>query len=183
MALVCVLWLGAVGMADDWLKLTAGRRSGSRQGLTSLEKILFQIGLGVVLSYFTYQHGRTSKMPTRSFSRSSRTSRFQLSADRLHHPRHDRADRLEQRREPDRRPRRPGRRHHGDRQLRVHGAGPDRRPTARRQEAAAPAREQQRRDGRHRRRDDRGVPRVSSGSTATPPASSWATPARSRSAA
>src|SRR5437588_980485 len=58
MALVCVLWLAAVGMADDWLKLTAGRRSGSRQGLTSLEKILFQIGLGVVLSYFTYQHGQ-----------------------------------------------------------------------------------------------------------------------------
>jgi phospho-N-acetylmuramoyl-pentapeptide-transferase len=57
MAMVCVLWLAAVGIADDWLKLTAARRSGSRQGLTSLEKILFQIGLGVVLSYFTYQHG------------------------------------------------------------------------------------------------------------------------------
>src|SRR5881227_3211150 len=26
MALVCVLWLAAVGAADDWLKLTAGRR-------------------------------------------------------------------------------------------------------------------------------------------------------------
>jgi phospho-N-acetylmuramoyl-pentapeptide-transferase len=58
MALVCVLWLAAVGLADDWLKLTAGRRSGSRQGLTSLEKILFQIGLGVVLCYFTFEHGR-----------------------------------------------------------------------------------------------------------------------------
>jgi phospho-N-acetylmuramoyl-pentapeptide-transferase len=58
MALVCVLWLGVVGMADDWLKLTAGHRTGSRQGLTSLEKILFQIGLGVVLSYFTYEHGQ-----------------------------------------------------------------------------------------------------------------------------
>src|SRR6266700_1007059 len=59
MALICVLWLAAVGMADDWLKLTAARRStGSRQGLTSLEKILFQIGLGVVLSYFTFQHGQ-----------------------------------------------------------------------------------------------------------------------------
>src|SRR4029079_761681 len=49
MALVCLIWLGAVGAADDWLKLTAGRRSGSRQCLTSLEKILFQIGLGVLL--------------------------------------------------------------------------------------------------------------------------------------
>lgn len=58
MALVCLLWLGAVGAADDWLKLTAVRRAGSRQGLTSLEKLLFQIGLGVVLSAFTWQHGR-----------------------------------------------------------------------------------------------------------------------------
>ena len=58
MALICVLWLAAVGMADDWLKLTAGRRAGNRQGLTSLEKLLFQIGLGVLLSYFTFQHGQ-----------------------------------------------------------------------------------------------------------------------------
>ncbi len=58
MALLCLLWLGAVGAADDWLKLTAARRSGSRQGLTSREKFLFQIGLGIVLCYFTYQYGR-----------------------------------------------------------------------------------------------------------------------------
>jgi phospho-N-acetylmuramoyl-pentapeptide-transferase len=58
MAIICVLWLAAVGMADDWLKLTAGRRAGNRQGLTSLEKLLFQLGLGVLLSYFTYQHGQ-----------------------------------------------------------------------------------------------------------------------------
>lgn len=57
MGLICLLWLGAVGAVDDYLKLTASRRSGSRQGLTSLEKILFQIGLGVILSYFTYQYG------------------------------------------------------------------------------------------------------------------------------
>ena len=57
MALICLLWLGAVGMADDWLKLTAKRRGGGRQGLTSLEKLLFQIGLAVVLSVFTYHHG------------------------------------------------------------------------------------------------------------------------------
>jgi phospho-N-acetylmuramoyl-pentapeptide-transferase len=57
MALVCLVWLGAVGATDDWLKLTAGRRSGSRQGLTSLEKLMFQIGLGVILAYFTYDYG------------------------------------------------------------------------------------------------------------------------------
>ena len=57
MALVCLVWLGAVGAADDWLKLTAARRGGSRQGLTSLEKLLFQVGLGVILAYWTFYYG------------------------------------------------------------------------------------------------------------------------------
>jgi phospho-N-acetylmuramoyl-pentapeptide-transferase len=57
MGLICVIWLGGVGAADDWLKLTVGRRTGDRQGLTSLEKLLFQLGLGIVLSVFTYRHG------------------------------------------------------------------------------------------------------------------------------
>jgi phospho-N-acetylmuramoyl-pentapeptide-transferase len=58
MGMVCLLGLGAIGASDDWLKLTAGRRSGSRQGLTSLEKLLGQVGLSLVLGYFTYRHGR-----------------------------------------------------------------------------------------------------------------------------
>lgn len=57
MALLCLLWLGAVGAVDDWLKLTVARRAGHRQGLTSLEKLLFQIGLAVLLGVFTYLHG------------------------------------------------------------------------------------------------------------------------------
>src|SRR4051812_26484262 len=57
MALICLVWLGAVGAVDDWLKLTAARRGGGRQGLTSLEKILFQIGLGVILSYRSFRYG------------------------------------------------------------------------------------------------------------------------------
>ena len=57
MALICLIWLGAVGATDDWLKLTAARRGGSRQGLTSLEKLLFQVGLSVILAYFTYYYG------------------------------------------------------------------------------------------------------------------------------
>ncbi len=61
MALICTVWLGAVGAVDDWLKLTVGRRSGSRQGLTSLEKLLFQLALGAVLSVFTYRYG--SQLP------------------------------------------------------------------------------------------------------------------------
>jgi len=62
MGLICLIWLGAVGAVDDWLKLTTHRRAKllppgvlvSRQGLTSLEKILFQLGLGILLSFFTY---------------------------------------------------------------------------------------------------------------------------------
>jgi phospho-N-acetylmuramoyl-pentapeptide-transferase len=57
MAVICVLWLAFVGAVDDWLKLTAGRRAGSRQGLTGREKILFQIGLSMLLTYFTFYHG------------------------------------------------------------------------------------------------------------------------------
>ena len=57
MGLLCLVWLGGVGAIDDWLKLTVARRNGSRQGLTSLEKLLFQIGLGVLLAYFTWYYG------------------------------------------------------------------------------------------------------------------------------
>ncbi|MGA2584702.1 MAG: phospho-N-acetylmuramoyl-pentapeptide-transferase [Tepidisphaeraceae bacterium] len=64
MAVICLVWLGAVGAVDDWLKLTTVRRAASlppgtqvsRQGLTSLEKFIFQIGLGVLLSFFTYHN-------------------------------------------------------------------------------------------------------------------------------
>src|SRR5688572_10809271 len=58
MALVCLVWLGAVGAVDDWLKLTKLHRAGSRDGLTKTEKLLFQFGLGVILSIFTYHYGR-----------------------------------------------------------------------------------------------------------------------------
>ncbi len=67
MALVCVLLLGGVGAADDWLKLTAGRRANSRHGLLGLEKLLFQLGLGVVLSVFTYRYGQFLGPATRLY--------------------------------------------------------------------------------------------------------------------
>lgn len=66
MALVCLIWLGALGAVDDWLKLTAAHRSGSRQGLTGKEKLLFQVGLGLILSYFTYRNGQ-NLTPTHTF--------------------------------------------------------------------------------------------------------------------
>src|SRR5215212_2251992 len=68
MALFCLLLLGAVGAADDWLKLTAARRqTGQRQGLHSLEKLGFQVGLGIVLSFFTYRYGRHFEPATRFY--------------------------------------------------------------------------------------------------------------------
>lgn len=60
MGLVCLLWLGALGAVDDWLKLTSRRRGASRDGLKMYEKLLFQIGLGVVLGFYIYQHGRSN---------------------------------------------------------------------------------------------------------------------------
>lgn len=58
MAVLTLVWLGGVGAVDDWLKLTRKPGSASRQGLTSLEKLLFQIGLAVVLCYFTWNYGQ-----------------------------------------------------------------------------------------------------------------------------
>jgi phospho-N-acetylmuramoyl-pentapeptide-transferase len=49
MGLVCLVWLGALGAVDDWLKLTSKRRGGSRDGLRMYEKLVFEVGLGVVL--------------------------------------------------------------------------------------------------------------------------------------
>ncbi len=57
MGLICLLWLGAVGAADDWLKLTAFRKQRGRQGLTSREKLAFQVGLAVLIGVFAWRHG------------------------------------------------------------------------------------------------------------------------------
>jgi phospho-N-acetylmuramoyl-pentapeptide-transferase len=57
MGMFCLLWLGFLGMADDYLKLTSARRGGGRDGLKSWEKLVFQVGLGLILGYFIFQHG------------------------------------------------------------------------------------------------------------------------------
>ena len=57
MAVVCMVWLAGLGAVDDWLKLTTARRTpGSRDGLMAWEKLVFQIGLGVLLAIFIYQY-------------------------------------------------------------------------------------------------------------------------------
>ncbi len=57
-ALAVLLVLAGLGGADDWLKLTSARRNpGSREGLYAWEKLLFQLGIGMVAGFFVYRHG------------------------------------------------------------------------------------------------------------------------------
>lgn len=49
-----MVWLGVLGGVDDWLKLTAKIKNRSRDGLHTWEKLVFQIGLGVLLASFLY---------------------------------------------------------------------------------------------------------------------------------
>jgi len=58
MSIILVVWMAALGGMDDWLKLTAASRpGGSRQGLHSWEKLVFQLAIGLLLGYFTFAHG------------------------------------------------------------------------------------------------------------------------------
>jgi|SoiMethySBSTD1v2_1073268.scaffolds.fasta_scaffold131534_2 phospho-N-acetylmuramoyl-pentapeptide-transferase len=60
-SLVVLVWLAGLGSVDDWLKLTAVRRgTGGRQGLYAWEKLVFQLGLGLLIGLFAYQHGDTA---------------------------------------------------------------------------------------------------------------------------
>jgi phospho-N-acetylmuramoyl-pentapeptide-transferase len=63
LAVVVVAWLGAVGGVDDWLKLTAQRRGTGRQGLLAWEKLVFQLGLGLIVGVFAYSAGDLSPGP------------------------------------------------------------------------------------------------------------------------
>lgn len=58
MAFFCMGWLAALGFIDDWIKLRDKAKTGSRDGLKFYQKLLFQIGLGVILGIFIYQRGR-----------------------------------------------------------------------------------------------------------------------------
>jgi phospho-N-acetylmuramoyl-pentapeptide-transferase len=61
--LLVLLWLAVLGGFDDWLKLTSVRRGlGSRQGLYAWEKLVFQLGIGLLVGIFAYKHGDTSAL-------------------------------------------------------------------------------------------------------------------------
>ena len=57
LGLFTLVWLAAVGGADDYLKLTAQRRGTGRQGLYSWEKLVFQLGIGLIVGYFAHRYG------------------------------------------------------------------------------------------------------------------------------
>lgn len=58
MGVLTVIWLACLGGVDDYLKLTAATRgAGSRQGLHAWEKLIFQLGLGVLLGVFAFRYG------------------------------------------------------------------------------------------------------------------------------
>jgi phospho-N-acetylmuramoyl-pentapeptide-transferase len=61
MALFALVWLGLLGGVDDWIKLRYSAGKGTRDGLKAWEKILFQIGLAVLLSIYMWSYGRGSQ--------------------------------------------------------------------------------------------------------------------------
>ena len=60
LGLFCLVWLAVLGGVDDWLKLTANRRSGTRDGLRLWEKLVFQVALGMLLAMFIYRFGEAN---------------------------------------------------------------------------------------------------------------------------
>jgi phospho-N-acetylmuramoyl-pentapeptide-transferase len=60
LAMVALVWLGVLGGVDDWLKLRKAAGATGRDGLRSWEKLLFQIGLAVLLAVFTWKYGAHS---------------------------------------------------------------------------------------------------------------------------
>ncbi len=58
LGLIVVLCYAILGGVDDWLKLTQSRRSpGIRDGLFAWEKLLFQVGFGLLVGFFLYRSG------------------------------------------------------------------------------------------------------------------------------
>ena len=55
--LFCMVYLAALGGWDDWLKLTDKGQGNSRDGLKLYQKLLLQIGLGVILGFYIYHRG------------------------------------------------------------------------------------------------------------------------------
>jgi len=61
-AIVLMVWFGALGAADDWLKLTADIKHRSRHGLKPWEKLIFQIGGAVLIALFLHSDFRQGQI-------------------------------------------------------------------------------------------------------------------------
>ncbi len=53
-AIFVIVWFGALGAVDDWLKLTSKIRHRTRDGLKAWEKLIFQFGGAILVAYFLY---------------------------------------------------------------------------------------------------------------------------------
>ncbi|MFH1420137.1 MAG: phospho-N-acetylmuramoyl-pentapeptide-transferase, partial [Planctomycetota bacterium] len=60
LAFFCMAWLAFLGWYDDRLKLRAKGKENTRDGLKFYQKLLFQIGLGVLLGAFIYYRGQAT---------------------------------------------------------------------------------------------------------------------------
>jgi phospho-N-acetylmuramoyl-pentapeptide-transferase len=73
--LLMMFWHAGLGAADDYLKLTAKRRgTGSRQGLYAWEKLIFQLGVGMLVGWFAYRQGSLPEHRTPEPTTSAMTS-------------------------------------------------------------------------------------------------------------
>jgi len=64
MGLVLLVWMAVLGGVDDWLKLTALRRGDGRQGLYAWEKLIFQVGIALLIGVFAYNRGEEARSLT-----------------------------------------------------------------------------------------------------------------------
>ena len=60
--LLALVWLGVLGGVDDWLKLRKTPDDANRDGLRAWEKLLFQVGLAVLMSHYVYRYGEASSI-------------------------------------------------------------------------------------------------------------------------
>ena len=53
-AIFVLIWFGALGAVDDWLKLTSKIKNRSRDGLKAWEKLVFQFGGAALIAHFLF---------------------------------------------------------------------------------------------------------------------------------
>ena len=62
-AILVTLWMGGIGLLDDYLKLQQKRRGERNQGLVEKYKLAGQVTAGVVLGWYLWQHPLSPNLP------------------------------------------------------------------------------------------------------------------------